>query len=1175
MYLKTLTLKGFKSFADPTTIELEPGVTVVVGPNGSGKSNVVDAVAWVLGAQGPRVVRSAKMDDVIFAGTPRRSALGRAEVSLTIDNSSRRLPIDFTEVMVTRTLFRTGESEYAINGAPCRLLDVQELLSDSGVGRQQHVIIGQGQLDAVLSARPEDRRSIVEEAAGVLKYRRRRERAERRLESSEAGLARLQDLLREVQRQLRPLERQAASAVRHEELVAEQRALRLHLARAEIGQLRERLSSGERRRDELDAETAVTGGDLARTWSALSIAEDVHLGEPAGALDMLGRDCEAERLRARQALSVCSERRRALGVLLQTLRSTDHVSALEADAAQLAEDLARVVGERALLAPEWDDLEQAESDLASTASLDEQDGATADALDSAPPPDLGEVRAAAAAARARAGSARELLARVTERVKALDERRGDLAARRADHARSAAALTAEDEATTTEAERLARASVSALSAADAAAEALRAAEEEVHAATARAEVLALALDEARARAGVERLAGAAGVVGTLLDVVEVAEHVGLGLEAALDGALAAVLVAGSLEAREALELLRGDGGDGSVLPLVEVASEQVDSADGSVAAGTELLRASVRSNDPLVEALLDRLLGRVLLCPGGLDSALDVWLADPHRVVVTPQGDRLSWQGWRLGAGRAGATRAALEAAEERANAARRRAAELAGISSRAAVEAATRRDAAEVARRRLETLRADLARHLGDAAALSEALETLEADKERVVGDHVSARTELDGALELLGAREQHLEHLERIEADAARQRDAVAVARREIETRARVLGVRRRELEVRAATLEERFATLGSRREEVARQLAERRDEAVEAERLRTGYERDDRSLARLASALEECLAGLGSVAAEVAAERDRRTRAARLAAERLQSLRARRDSLERTLASLRERRQRLEIEGTEARVRHETALETLRRDLGVDPDELGEAPLPHLGAEADASTRLRSVEAEMERIGSVNPLARDELESFRERSTFLERQIEDVRSARRELGQVIGAVDREIAEVFSSAYDDVSRHFSGLFTTLFPGGTGRLSLTAPDDLLSTGIEIEARPAGRSLRRLSLLSGGERSLVAMAFLFAVFRSRPSPFYLMDEVEAALDDVNLGRFLDLVEEFRDEAQLLIVSHQKRTMEVADALYGVTMQPGGASKVVSEKVRRRHTPTQDRTLEVQ
>jgi chromosome segregation protein len=273
------------------------------------------------------------------------------------------------------------------------------------------------------------------------------------------------------------------------------------------------------------------------------------------------------------------------------------------------------------------------------------------------------------------------------------------------------------------------------------------------------------------------------------------------------------------------------------------------------------------------------------------------------------------------------------------------------------------------------------------------------------------------------------------------------------------------------------------------------------------------------------------------------------------------------------LRERRRRIDIDGTEARVRHETALEALRRDLDVDPDELGEAPLPHLGAEADASSRLRAVEAEIARTGPVNPLAKDELEGFRERSTFLERQIDDVRSARRELGQVIGAIDREIAEVFSSAYDDVARHFSDLFTTLFPGGTGRLSLTAPDDLLATGIEIEARPAGRSLRRLSLLSGGERSLVALAFLFAVFRSRPSPFYLMDEVEAALDDVNLGRFLNLVEEFRDEAQLLIVSHQKRTMEIADALYGVTMQPGGASKVVSEKVRRRPAP--ERTLEVQ
>jgi len=1175
VYLKTLTLKGFKSFADPTSIELEPGVTVVVGPNGSGKSNVVDAVAWVLGAQGPKVMRSAKMDDVIFAGTPRRAALGRAEVSLTIDNSARRLPIDFTEVMVTRTLFRTGESEYAINGAPCRLLDVQELLSDSGVGRQQHVIIGQGQLDAVLSARPEDRRAIIEEAAGVLKYRRRRERAERRLESSEAGLARLQDLLREVQRQIRPLERQAASAIRHEDLVAEQRALRLPLARAELGQLSERLATGERRRAELDAESARTGVDLARTWAALSLAEEVRLGDPADALDPLVRALEAGQLRARQALSVCAERRRAMSALLRALDSADRLTALEADAARLVAELERARAERSALAPEWDELELDEAGLAAAAQLDQDASGSPEPDDAGPAVDLVALRAAVATARDRAGQARERLARADERLAGLVARRTDHATRHAEHAQAADACAAREAGAAAETEQLLALAAEARTAADLAAGALRASEEEVHAATARAEVLALALDEARARAGVERLAGAPGVVGTVLDVVEVDDGTGLGFEAALDGALAAVLVAGGDAARGALGVLRGDGGDGSVLALLDVADGSPPPADtGAVAPpGTVFLRSSVRATDPRVGALLDRLLAGVLFCSEGLDVALDIWMSAPDRVVVTRDGDRLSWQGWRLGAGRAGATRAALEGAEQRAVRARHETAELAGVASDAAREATRRRDDADAALRALETLRADLERHRTEASALADALVAIDGDHDRVAAERASLGDELAGMLELLSSEEQRLEELERGEAEAARRRDAAAAARRAIEVRAREVGERRRVLEVRSATLDERCTTLTVQIETLARQVGERREEVVEAERRRAGYERDDGVLARMSSVLDDCLARLARVEALTAAERARRQAAAQAAAERLQVLRSRRDSLARGLEGLRERRRRIDIEGTEARVRHETALETLRRDLDVDPDELGEAPLPHLGAEADASSRLRAVEAEIARIGPVNPLAKDELESFRERSTFLERQIDDVRSARRELGQVIGAIDREIAEVFSSAYDDVTRHFADLFTTLFPGGTGRLSLTAPDDLLATGIEIEARPAGRNLRRLSLLSGGERSLVAMAFLFAVFRSRPSPFYLMDEVEAALDDVNLGRFLNLVEEFRDEAQLVIVSHQKRTMEIADALYGVTMQPGGASKVVSEKVRRRPVP--ERTLEVQ
>nr|MDA8291384.1 AAA family ATPase [Actinomycetota bacterium] len=489
MYLKTLTIKGFKSFADATTIELEPGVTVIVGPNGSGKSNVVDAVAWVLGAQGPRVVRSAKMDDVIFAGTERRAPLGRAEVSLTIDNASRRLPIEFNEVTVTRTLFRSGESEYAINGAPCRLLDVQELLSDSGVGRQQHVIVGQGQLDAVLTARPEDRRAIVEEAAGVLKYRRRRERAERRLEASEAALARLQDLAGEVGRQLKPLARQAAAALRHDELTAERRALRLHLARAELGDLNERIASGERRREELAEETAITGADLARTWAALSLAEDGDEEGPTGEdLAPLARRIDEQRERARQLLSLCSERRNAAAALVAALPSADEVVALESEAGRHAGDLARTLGEIEALGADWESLERDESVLARD-ELEHVERFGADPVALAPSAEVGELRSAVDGARDELARAREVHARTGERVAAVDARVRETEQRRDRHVvASAAALLVLEEAR--EAERALGAGAAERRAdASEADERLRVAEEAAHAAEARVEAL--------------------------------------------------------------------------------------------------------------------------------------------------------------------------------------------------------------------------------------------------------------------------------------------------------------------------------------------------------------------------------------------------------------------------------------------------------------------------------------------------------------------------------------------------------------------------------------------------------------------------------------------------------------------------------------------------------------
>ena len=391
MYLKSLTLKGFKSFADPTTLELEPGVTVVVGPNGSGKSNVVDAVAWVLGAQGPRVVRSSRMDDVIFAGTSKRSALGRAEVSLTIDNSSRRLPIDLNEVTVTRTLFRTGESEYALNGVPCRLLDVQELLSDTGVGRQQHVIVGQGQLDAVLAARPEDRRMVIEEAAGILKFRRRRERAERRLETSEAGLARLQDLLREVRRQLKPLERQAASALRHEELAGELRSLRLFVAGRELVELNERLTGGARAVARLDEEAARVTAELERLDAAMAHAQGELGEERAEELTPLVGRLEQLVERTRGLLALSQERRRARAALAAAQEDADAIVALETEHARVLEDLERTEAGARTLAPEWEALRAAEAQFAEAEERHAEQFGVAEVAGAAP--DAAAVRA--------------------------------------------------------------------------------------------------------------------------------------------------------------------------------------------------------------------------------------------------------------------------------------------------------------------------------------------------------------------------------------------------------------------------------------------------------------------------------------------------------------------------------------------------------------------------------------------------------------------------------------------------------------------------------------------------------------------------------------------------------------------------------------------------------------
>ena len=960
MFLKSLTIKGFKSFAEKTLLDFEPGVTVVVGPNGSGKSNLVDAVAWVLGAQGARSLRGGKMDDVIFAGTAQRQALGRAEVELTIDNSAALLPIDFSEVTITRTLFRTGESEYQINGVPCRLLDIQELLSDSGIGREQHVIVGQGQLDTILNASAAQRRAIVEEAAGILKYRKRKERAERRLVATEGNLLRLNDLLREVKRQLAPLQRQAEAAERHGSVVAELRAIKLYLAGHQIAGLQTRLERLRDERTDLNSREGDLREKLRRLDDAVIDAEHslTALGDE-GLADWMVR-VEALRERGRGLAALLDEKRRGLERELNAAADEGVVETLVADAVALRNELAILDAET--------------------------EGLTLPGTDA--------VLAVEAAETAMHGA---------------EER-------------------------------------------------WRGAEGDAARARARADALEAQLRMARADAAADELEGIDGVMGPLVDHLEIEPGAEAAVSSALGEAVRAVVVSGDGAAREAVERLRR--GDAQALVLVVDPSRTLPFQGLSVPAGARPLAEVVRARVPGLDDTLTRLLARAVLV-ADWRIALDLVLAHPDLVAVTPEGDRLGGDApWNVGGAHdAAVTQAALDEAQERATSAEvtRAEAERTVEAARAALGAAR---AAEVRRAASEERRAILAARLGQ----------------------VEAR---------LSERDPQTQHIAEEQRRLLLERDAV-------------------------------YATL-------ARRLADHRQ-------------------------------GVDALHDRLRDRRRRETEAARASAEQLDELRGERAELERGLLEVRELSSRAEIHDAESRMKLEASIEGLRAEFDVEPSVALDAPAPPVPEGTTLAGRARELERDLRLMGPINPLALEEHRTLQERAEFLQGQLDDVRSTRRELNRVIKAVDNEIVTVFQQAFHDVAEHFEQLFVTLFPGGAGKLSLLDPDDLLETGIEIEARPSGKNVRRLSLLSGGERSLTALAFLFSVFRARPSPFYLLDEVEAALDDLNLHRFLDLVHEFRGEAQLLIVTHQKRTMEAGDALYGVTMAPGGSTKVVSQRV---------------
>jgi chromosome segregation protein len=1196
LYLKSLTLRGFKSFASATSLRLEPGITCVVGPNGSGKSNVVDALSWVMGEQGAKSLRGGKMEDVVFAGTTSRPPLGRAEVTLTIDNTDGALPIEYAEVTISRLMFRSGSSEYAINGDHCRLLDVQELLSDSGLGREMHVIVGQGQLDDILHAGPEARRALIEEAAGVLKHRKRKEKALRKLEAMQANLTRLVDLTAELGRRLKPLGRQAEVARKAAVIQADLRDARLRLLADDYVTLATKLQQDE------EDEAAVVARRAALEW------ELANARSAENELDRAAQEAQAELTRAQQtwfALSQAAERLRGTQSLaaqrhaLLTGRHEDgpqpgrDPDELDRQAAEFLEEeivlnerlsagrevLSSVVAERgaaeAELAATERRLAEGARAVAARAErvnrLREQVGA-ANSRSAAAQEELDRLTASAEQAKRRAGRAQQEYAQVQDLIGGGDEDRAGLAAA---HEQATDLLADVSERTV----------------------AFRAAEREAASGVAAARARAQTLAEA-ARRGADATkallgdpARFPGVSGALADHLQIEDGYETAIAAALGAAANAVTVESVESAAEVLAAIARESlgsawlaitptptGSIAQLTSLERVNHAIDQGGGGVP-GARWAVDVVRAPAGVAEAVAELLRGVAVVAD--LAQARQAVMTDENVQVVTRGGDVLGAR-WAHGGSARGQSVLELRAAADEAAAglaeAERTCAEAADQLAAAAQTEKAAKGAVDDARARMR---------LADAAAAE-----VSGRLGRLAGEARAARDEadrIDAAIaKAQRAAEQGLARLAELRrelTDAEADLDVDEGPEPDDDYREglaeRCTAARNAEMEARleVRTAEERLRAIGGRAESLAAAAA-----AERAARQRAVEQRKRRTAQAAVAYAVATAAGYAVRAAErslIQAQARRADAEATSAggAGELKAVRVRVRDLSAELEKVVNTAHGTEITRAEHRLRLEQLAEHALDEFGVEtevlvgeygPDVLvpvqgDENALPAPYDRAIQEKRAAEAQKQLDRLGKVNPLALEEYAALNERHQFLATQLDDLRKTRRDLLTVVKEVDDRVQEVFASAYADTAREFEALFGRLFPGGNGNLVLTEPDDMLATGIEIEARPPGKKVKRLSLLSGGERSLTAIAYLFAIFKARPSPFYVLDEVEAALDDTNLSRLIQVFEELRESSQLIVITHQRRTMEAADALYGITMRGDGVSTVISQRTAE-HQP---------
>jgi len=1158
MYLKSLTLKGFKSFAQPTTFQFEPGVTAVVGPNGSGKSNVVDGLAWVMGEQGAKTLRGGKMDDVIFAGTSTRGPLGRAEVTLTIDNSDGALPIEYTEVTISRILFRNGQSEYAINGESCRLLDVQELLSDSGLGREMHVIVGQGRLDTVLSATPEDRRGFIEEAAGILKHRRRKEKTVRKLDAMQANLTRLTDLSGEIRRQLKPLGQQAEVAREAQNIAAVVRDARARILADDVVSLRRDLNDHQQTETERQTERIAVADQLDQVSLRIRTLEKDLTSDAVDGHRRVSFELEQVRERFRNLSQIIRDR---ITLLSQDIAestpnlaiSDEMVEAARVEVAALELQVtgmeAKVGAAAAATATAAANLDAIDHEIAEQGVLITQHDLDRASLEGRV--DLARSRVASAQGELlRSESAREAAAmRQTEAESALSE---------IDDSPGGTNTELETAVTTADARVL-----ELQSTVDADRETLHTLERERDALAARVSALSSALES---KDGRDSVTGRRGIRGLVADNITVTPGFEAAITAALGGLADAILADTRDSAIDALaHATATDAG------RVEVVLAKTDGPDPRIIAVAGVQSASELVAGP---AGILGILSHTYVADD-LDAARAAWpaivsagIAD-SAVLVTRAGEVLTRFVLRGGHG---AQRSRIELAGERDEAKTT----LGTVST----EIERRRNALDTLRNDLQSAKTIAATALADLRSADARNAEIISEKSRLRAQAEAAGSEierislaLDKATSAVDEADAHLgDAVRALEAFIAAPRPTLDASSRDNAVLA-LEAVRAAELQVRIdmETVRERVRSERDRAEEMARTLEADRTAAAERAAQRVHRRVQLENAERISSDIPPILVALDASVSEAQVTLAEAERARAASFGELTDLRTRETDLRTRLSAVTDGVHGLEMQIYEKKLHLGNLLERAADDMAfteqVLVDEYGPDTLvPVLEGDAvpfvrvEQEARLKIAEKSMDQLGRVNPLALEEFAALEQRHQFLTEQLADLEKTRLDLMQIIDEVDDRMQSIFIDAFRDTKAAFDAILPVLFPGGTGHLTLTDPDSPLTTGIEVSVKPAGKKIERLSLLSGGERSLAAAALLVAIFTARPSPFYILDEVEAALDDANLGRLLSIFEQLRTSSQLIIITHQKRTMEIADALYGVSMRDDGVSAVVGQRI---------------